>query len=177
MSVPDGSWYGRTGTCLVGVRFGRGLVSVRGTGSIGGSGSHRWLSSAQLVSLIMTSTYLTKRLSEEERKKRHLVGGRTVLCIHSEGRDLLTSDTVPFQLLPAGSGFFLNHCWLSLAPTAFHQLLLSSATFYHFLPPTTIPRFTPQRHNATAKTMPRQIGMHAGCTLMQGDKCMQDALL
>ena len=47
-----------------------------------GSGFHRWLGShAPFVGLILTLGYITKRLSEEEEKKRDLVGGQTALLI------------------------------------------------------------------------------------------------
>ena len=68
---------------------------------------------------ILTSTYLTKRLSEEERKKRDLAGGRTALLIYSEGRGLLASDPLPFRRLLAGSVFFTNFRRPLTASTAF----------------------------------------------------------
>ena len=49
-----------------------------------------------LWGLILTLAYITKRLSEEEKKGRHLVGGQTALLIYSEGRGLHTSDPLTF---------------------------------------------------------------------------------
>ena len=47
----------------------------------------------------MTLAYITKRLSEEEKKEHDLVGGQTALLIYSEGRGLRTSDPLPFPAL------------------------------------------------------------------------------
>ena len=91
------------------------------------------------VFLNLTSTYLTTRLSEEERKKCDPVGGRTALLIYPEAQGLLASDPLPFRLLLAGSAFFIN----------LHRLCLALATVYHLLPPTT--GFQRLRHLARAR--------------------------
>ena len=68
-SGPGSSWYGKAGMCFLGFGFGRG-VRVR----VAAVGGH--VRDSRVFFLNLTSTYLTKRLSEEEEKKeRDLVGG------------------------------------------------------------------------------------------------------
>ena len=109
---------------------GKGSGSVRvqaGVAAVGGhmrdSGFPNW-----------TSTYLTNRLSENERGNE----------IYSEGGQpslytVMVSACLPptlssFRLLPARSAFFLNLSQLPSASAAFNRLLTSSATSYRFLP-------------------------------------------
>ena len=132
---------------LQGCRFGRGSGSVdvqvrerfrfgRGSGSGEVQNPTGGFHAANGV-LILTSTYLTKRLSEEARKKRDLVGVRAALPYILGGSGLTQLRPSPFRLLLAGFAFFLNLRRLSSAPTAFHGLLPSSATFCHLRPPLT----------------------------------------
>ena len=97
--------------------------------------------------LILTSTYLTKRLSEEARKKRDLVGGQAALLIDSEGLGILASDPPPsgsFQPGPPSSSTFADSPRLLPPSTgsyrlpppsaASNRLLPAFATFFHHLP-------------------------------------------
>ena len=80
----------------------------------------------------MTLAYITKRLSEEE-KKHHPVGGQTALLIYSEGRGLHTSDPLPF---PAPSRRIrLLH---QPSPALGHRLPSPAASYW--LPPHSPPR-------------------------------------
>ena len=85
----------------------------------------------------LTLAYITKRLSEEEEKKeRHLVGGRIALLIYSEGRGLHTSNPLPF---PAPSS---RVCLLHQPSPALGHRLPSPAAYYR-LPPPSPPRARP----------------------------------
>ena len=111
-SVPRSSWCGKAGTCACGdlssvgisgarkcvvrvqVRYGFGVQVRYGFGvqvRVPTGGSHV----RSLRGLILTLAYITKRLSEEE-KKRHPVGGQTALLIYLEVRGLHTCDPLPF---------------------------------------------------------------------------------
>ena len=96
------------------------------------------------VGLNLTSTYLTKRLSEEERDAISLEGGQPSLYTLRVG-GLPISDPLTFQHLLAEFTFFINFRRLFSAPTTVHhllppptasrRLLLPSTAFHPLLPP------------------------------------------
>ena len=86
-----------------------------------------------LWGLILTLAYITKRLSEEEEKKRDLFGGQTALFIYSEGRGLHASDPLPF---PAPSR---RVCLLHQTSLALRHPLPSPAACYRLPPPSPPP--------------------------------------
>ena len=136
ISFRSSSWSRRIGTCLVRVWVRKGFMFDRG------SGSYKWLSRAQLVGLILTSTYFTKRLIEEEReRKRDLDGGRAALPIYLGSRRLTHLPTLSasstFSTGPPSASTFADSSCLPPPTTDFyclHPLLPPSATFYCLLP-------------------------------------------
>ena len=106
------------------VRYGFGVQVWVPTG-----GSHV----RSLWGLILTLAYITKRLSEEEKKERDLVGGQTALFIYSECRGLHTSDPLPF---PAPS----SRVRLLYQPLPALSHRLPSPAAYYRLPPPSPPR-------------------------------------
>ena len=108
---------------------GPGSVWIRGSGSVWirvpTGGSHV----RSLWTLILTLAYITKRLSEEERKEHDLVGGQTALLIYLEGRGSHTSNPLPFP------GLSSRVCLLHQPSLALGYHLLSSAAYYRLQPP------------------------------------------
>ena len=139
-AVSGSSWYGRTGTCFLGlesrwtrVQWGFGVQVWYGSGvRVPTGGSHV----RSLWGLILTLAYITKRLSEEE-TERDLVGGRTALLIYPEGQACSPPTLSFFRLLLAGSAFFLNLGRPSSASAVFRHLLPLPTAYCRLPPPPT----------------------------------------
>ena len=110
-------------------RFGRGSDSV-------GLGFPQAAVTCTAVGLNLTSTYLTKRLREEERERDaiSLEGGQPSLYTLRVG-GLLISDPLTFRRLLAGSTFLINFRRLFSAPTAVYRLLPPSTHFHRLTRP------------------------------------------
>ena len=111
-------------------------VQVRERSRFGrfGFGFPRAAITCATVGLNLTSTYITKRLSEEEREIISIEGGQPSLYTLRVG-GLLATDTLSFWRLLAESTFFINP---PLAPLSFYCLVPTPATFYRLLPPSTV---------------------------------------
>ena len=108
---------------------------------------------SSLWALILTLAYITKRLSDEEKKERDLIGGQTALLIYSEGRGLHTSDPLPFpapssrvRLLHQPSPAWIGSHPRLPPPTGFHRLRHLARLWpwpptigFHYLPPPCAP--------------------------------------
>ena len=150
-SVPRSSWYRKMGTCLIRVQVGKGFRFDNGSG-LGGvqvweedSCFYMQRSHARLWCLNLTSTYLTLRLSKEEREKRDPAGGRTAHLIYPDDRRLTLLQ--PSRLL-ASSGhvrllhklplaLLSSHC--RLPPHTASRRLPPPSTAFHLLPPVVVP--------------------------------------
>ena len=84
----------------------------------------------------LTSTYITKRLREQEREIMLVEGGQPSLYTLRVG-GLLATDPLSFWCLLARSTFFINPRRLCSASTASYRLLPPPTASYRLLPPAT----------------------------------------
>ena len=141
------------GSGSVGVRVRTRFGFGRGSGS-GGLGFPQAVVTCATVGLNLTSTYLTKRLSEEERERDaiSLEGGQPSLYTLRVG-GLLISDPLTFRRLLAGSTFFINFRRLFSAPTAVYRLLPPPTASRRLPPPSTTFHPLPPPYAPVARDM------------------------
>ena len=155
--------------CLLGGSVQYGFRFGRGSGSVG-LGFPQAAVMYTAVWLNLTSTYLTKRLSEEERERYAIsleAGQPFLYTLRVEG--LLISDLLTFQRLLARSTFFIDFRRLLLAPTTFYLRLLSAPTaFYYLLPPSTAFHRLPPLYAPVARNTNKSIAV-----IEQGPSCNQ----